>query len=76
MSEPQVITLDVREELAKNREPFSLIMRAINTLEHPGDQMILIAPFEPTPLYRVLKSFDYETSVQEDGSYRVCFTRR
>lgn len=76
MSEHKVTTLDVRDVIAAGREPFSLIMNAVNALEQPGDEMLLIAPFEPTPLYRVLKEFDHETSVQADGSYMVRFTRR
>jgi hypothetical protein len=48
-----VVTVDVREDLRKGREPFSRIMAAVARLRR--DQVLLLrAPFEPLPLYAVL----------------------
>ena len=49
----RTITLDVREDIRKGREPFGKIMQMVAGLK--GDEQLrLIAPFEPAPLYAVL----------------------
>jgi hypothetical protein len=46
--------LDVRPLLARGEEPFEAIMRAADALA--GDEALhLIAPFEPRPLYDVMR---------------------
>jgi uncharacterized protein (DUF2249 family) len=68
------INLDVREDLSQGREPFSRIMAAVATLK-PGQRLRVIAPFEPAPLYAVLKGhgFSHATRPQSDGSVEVMF---
>jgi uncharacterized protein (DUF2249 family) len=47
------IRLDVREDIRAGREPFARIMAAVDGLL-PDGVLVLRAPFEPVPLYRVL----------------------
>jgi uncharacterized protein (DUF2249 family) len=47
------VRLDVREDIRKGREPFARIMAAVDALPADG-VLVLRAPFEPVPLYRVL----------------------
>jgi uncharacterized protein (DUF2249 family) len=71
-----VVTLDVREEIRQGREPFTLIMRTVMQLK-PTDSLLLIAPFEPAPLYGVLgnKGFSHQTKTTPDGSWEILFER-
>ena len=53
-----------------------MIMQAVANLR--GDQaLLLIAPFEPAPLYGILGSrgFSHQASPREDGSWEVLFSR-
>ena len=72
-----LITLDVREDLRRGREPFSKIMGAVAQLQ-PDEKLRLIAPFEPTPLFAVLnrQGFDHESKQIPSGDWEVLFTRR
>lgn len=72
-----VVTLDVREEIRQGREPFSLIMRTVMTLK-PAEGLLLIAPFEPIPLYSVManKGYAHQTKEQADGSWEILFEKR
>lgn len=47
--------LDVRQELAEGGEPFARIMTAATQIE-PGQSLVIVAPFEPAPLYTALGS--------------------
>lgn len=78
MSGNKTLTLDIRPLLAQGQEPFAQIMNAVESLEAPGDQLVLTAPFEPAPLYRVMErqGFDHETEPLPDGGFQVRFTRR
>jgi uncharacterized protein (DUF2249 family) len=71
-----VVILDVREDLQKGREPFSKIMSTVASLGD-DDQLFLIAPFEPTPLFRVLgqQGFRHTVRTTEDGYCEVLFSR-
>ncbi len=73
---PNVVTLDVREDLRKGREPFSRIMSTVASLGDE-DQLLLIAPFEPTPLFRVLgqQGFSHTARTTEAGDWEVLFRR-
>jgi uncharacterized protein (DUF2249 family) len=53
-------------------EPFGEIMTALSELP-AGDTLLLIAPFEPEPLYEVLRDreFGYETTHPEDDRWCV-----
>ena len=76
MSE-NIVTLDVREDLRNGREPFSKIMGAVAQLQ-PDEKLLLVAPFEPTPLFSVLgnQGFDHESKQIQSGDWEVLFTRR
>lgn len=68
------VTVDVRDDLARGREPFSRIMTAVEQLQ-PGQTLRLVAPFEPAPLYGVLakRGFRHTVHAQPDGSFEVLF---
>jgi uncharacterized protein (DUF2249 family) len=72
----KVVTLDVREDLRRGREPFGKIMQAINGLK-ASESLRLIVPFEPVPLYGVLarQGFSHRSTAGSDGSYEVLFFR-
>jgi uncharacterized protein (DUF2249 family) len=72
----KILTLDVREDIRNGREPFSKIMKAVVAL--PADAaLLLIAPFEPAPLFGVLekKGFQHEARPLESGDWEVLFSR-
>ncbi|HLG62357.1 MAG TPA: DUF2249 domain-containing protein [Ktedonosporobacter sp.] len=68
--------LDVRPVLAEGGEPFVMIMETAEQLKK-GETLLLIAPFEPVPLYQVLgeRGFTHETSIVSVGEWWVLFTR-
>lgn len=68
--------LDVRDDIAAGREPFPRIISAVRELG-PEEVLLLIAPFEPVPLYAVLgeQGFQHEAQAQTDGSWRVTIRR-
>lgn len=70
------VYLDVREDLRAGREPFARIMAAVDALG-PDGVLILRAPFEPLPLYRVLarRGFAHWTESGEAEDWRVWFYR-
>lgn len=67
MNETIPTILDIRPILQRGQEPFSEIMRAASLLE-AGEEMILLAPFEPLPLLGVLGQQGYECESRPDGS--------
>lgn len=74
--EPKVIELDVREDIKNNQDPFETIMATISAFQ-AGDTLILHAPFQPVPLYGVLKSkgFGYETEEINEVHFKITFTK-
>jgi uncharacterized protein (DUF2249 family) len=72
----ETVTLDVREDLRRGREPFSKIMSTVLELQ-PEQGLLLIAPFEPVPLFAVLKKqgFAHEARETDKGDWEVLFTR-
>lgn len=76
MSKNRAVTVDVREDIRRGREPFGKIMQAVASLGQDQD-MILIAPFQPAPLYAVLGNQGFSHTVREldSGDYEVTFTR-
>lgn len=70
-----VVTLDVREMSRSGRDLFSLIMGAVGRLEE-GQKLLLVAPFEPVPLYEVMshRGFDYTTTPRGNGDWEVLFS--
>jgi uncharacterized protein (DUF2249 family) len=73
---PDTIQLDVRDDLRKGLEPFSKIMGATAKLQ-PGQNLLLLAPFEPKPLFDVLakQGFSHSARQMEGGDWEVLFTR-
>jgi uncharacterized protein (DUF2249 family) len=66
----------VREDLRSGREPFGKIMQAIAALKENED-LLLIAPFQPAPLFGVLaqQGFSHEAKETVTGDWEVRFTR-
>jgi uncharacterized protein (DUF2249 family) len=71
-----IVTLDVREDLRNGREPFSKIMNAVGQLR-PDEKLLLVAPFEPAPLFDVLakRGFSHSAREIENGDWEIIFTR-
>ncbi len=67
--------LDVRPELESGGEPFVRIMEAAATIK-PGGTLVIIAPFEPVPLYDVLgaRGFSHETAMIAADEWVVRFS--
>lgn len=68
--------LDVRPELEQGGEPFVRIMEAALAIK-PGGTLVIVAPFEPVPLYAVLgaQGFVHETEKVAIDEWVVRFTR-
>ncbi|WP_376794236.1 DUF2249 domain-containing protein [Thermogemmatispora sp.] len=68
--------LDVRPDLERGDEPFVRIMEAATPLK-VGETLVLVAPFEPVPLYGVLggRGFRHETLCLAADEWVVRFTR-
>lgn len=68
------VVLDVRPLIEAGEEPFATIMETVTTLD--GRSLLLIAPFEPTPLEGVLSSRGFAYVAQQIGEaeWRVRFT--
>lgn len=67
--------LDVRPELAAGGEPFVQIMEAAAEIP-AGGSLVLVAPFEPVPLYGALggRGFAHATQRIADDEWVVRFT--
>jgi uncharacterized protein (DUF2249 family) len=72
----KTITVDVREDIHSGGEPFSKIMTAAAALQ-AGERLLLIAPFEPVPLFRVLEKqgFVHTGQANAAGDWEILFTR-
>jgi uncharacterized protein (DUF2249 family) len=70
------VLLDVRDDIRSGREPFSKIMSTAATLR-ADEQLLLVAPFEPVPLFHALKAKGFRHSAQPNGSgdWEVLFVR-
>ncbi len=68
--------LDVRPILADGGEPFEVIMNTAAPLTS-GQTLLIIAPFEPVPLYRTLgaRGFTPQSQMVNPGEWWVLFTR-
>src|ERR1035438_1180382 len=77
MNNNKTVTVDVRDDICSGREPFSKIMNAAAALR-ANEQLLLIAPFEPVPLFRVLEKQGFRHAVQSDkpGHWEVLFMRQ
>jgi uncharacterized protein (DUF2249 family) len=69
-------TVDARPIIASGEEPFETIMAAAGALGE-GEELEVLAPFEPVPLEGVLSSqgFSYEVEDIGGGDWRVVFRR-
>ncbi len=69
------LVLDVRPIFAGGGSPCSTIDEAIASLS-PGQVFVLVAPFEPAPLFGKLgaKGFSHKSRAMADGSWRIEFT--
>ncbi len=72
-----IVTLDVREDLRHGREPFSKIMNTVAQLRSE-EKLLLVAPFEPAPLFSVLdkQGFEHASKRLQSGDWEVLFTRK
>jgi uncharacterized protein (DUF2249 family) len=70
------VRLDVRGDIRAGREPFAQIIAAVDGLP-PDGLLILRAPFEPVPLYRVLgrRGFAHWAERHAAGDWSVWFFR-
>ncbi len=68
--------VDARPIIAAGKEPFETIMAAVSGLAD-GEQLVVLAPFEPVPLEGVLSAqgFSYEAGEIGGGDWQVTFTR-
>lgn len=68
--------LDVRPILEQGGEPFVLIMETAERVS-AGQSLVLIAPFEPVPLYGTLggRGFSHATERISDDEWIIRFTR-
>ncbi len=68
--------LDVRPVLAEGGEPFVQIMETAERVP-AGKALVLIAPFEPVPLYQALagRGFSHATERITDDEWVVRFVR-
>ena len=71
--EPKV--LDVRPIFAQGDAPCGAIDDAVMSLQ-PGQNLVLLVPFEPFPLYKKLAAagFSHQAEQLPDQSWRVEFT--
>jgi uncharacterized protein (DUF2249 family) len=69
-------TIDARPIIAAGQEPFETIMAAVASLPE-GEDLVVLAPFEPVPLEGVLSSqgFSYEPESIGGNDWRVTFRR-
>jgi uncharacterized protein (DUF2249 family) len=72
----KVVSLDVREEIQQGREPFARIMQTVTQLQG-GEKLLLIAPFEPVPLFKVMtrQGFSHQSKSTDAGDWEVLFFR-
>ena len=68
-------TLDVRPDLEQGGEPFVRIMEAAERIPS-GASLVIIAPFEPAPLYAALggRGFSHMTRCLAADEWVVRFT--
>jgi hypothetical protein len=69
--------LDVRPVFAQGDSPCGAIDEAVTSLR-PGQNLVLLLPFEPKPLYKKLAEvgFSHRAEPLPDESWRVEFTMK
>lgn len=75
--EPNIIELDVREDLKNKIEPFQKIMDAVSLLKKK-DTFILHAPFKPVPIFAVMKAKGFTHKSEEIGEkhWKITFVNQ
>jgi uncharacterized protein (DUF2249 family) len=70
------IVLDVRPVIRAKKEPFQIIMEAVDRMQ-PEDTLILHAPFKPEPLLKAIygKGFNNEVTQHNEEHWSVRFFR-
>jgi uncharacterized protein (DUF2249 family) len=73
--QPTIITVDVRETIRSGQEPFPRIMEAVGRLRD-GEQLRILAPFEPRPLIGVLgaQGFTAKITPLDAGDFEIIFS--
>jgi hypothetical protein len=68
--------VDVRPIIASGGEPLNEILAAADAVPD-GGRLVVLAPFEPMPLYGVMRQmgFSHESELISGGGVRVVFTR-
>jgi len=74
MTNQQPHVLDVRPILKEGKDPFAAIMSVKNTLAE-GQELHLIAPFQPLPLVEVFQSEGYQSEMTQPhaGEWHIRF---
>jgi uncharacterized protein (DUF2249 family) len=75
ISKTKTTTLDVRQDIRSGRQPLGKIRDALNGLR-PDENLRLLAPFEPVPLFvlAAAKGFEYLATQLPDGDWEVIFS--
>jgi len=75
--EREPVVVDVRLDLKGGRHPLGRILAAVKTLAR-GQDLLLTAPFEPVPLYKVLalRGYDHDARQIPGGDWEVRFRPR
>ncbi|HEY5909476.1 MAG TPA: DUF2249 domain-containing protein [Verrucomicrobiae bacterium] len=70
------LEFDIRSIFAAGQSPCGLIDETVARLK-PGQDFVLLAPFEPIPLFTKLAGLGFEHSSEKlpDGTWRISFTR-
>ena len=73
----KTVTVDVRDDIRSGREPFSRIMNAAAAMQ-ADERLLVIAPFEPVPLFRVMEKqgFVHNGQATAFGDWEILFTRQ
>jgi uncharacterized protein (DUF2249 family) len=73
---PKALELDIRPLCEAQRPPLPAILDAVGRLA-PGQALLLIAPFEPAPLYQLLgrQGFSHRNKTRDDGTWEILFSR-
>ena len=68
--------LDVRPLLKTGEEPFSAIRKTVDALK-PGETLLLITPFLPSPLIELLQNEKFHACPERrvDGTWQTHFVR-
>ena len=74
METPTPLIIDVRPLCEKGDSPLGPILDAVGQLS-PGQNLVLVAPFEPIPLIGLLaqRGFSHSSKLRSDDAWEVTF---